>query len=87
MILERNKSKNSKTKSKTYQIWNVLIWHSNLLHGGSSIKDSKATRRSQVTHYFFRNCAYKRPFLLDALSIESALSPKISDNLPDVDMI
>ena len=41
----------------------VFIWHSNLLHGGSMIKEKTITRRSQVTHYFFKGCAYKRPFL------------------------
>ena len=30
----------------------VLIWHHNLLHGGSQIKDKKKTRRSLVSHYF-----------------------------------
>lgn len=30
----------------------VLIWHHNLLHGGSKIKDKKKTRRSLVSHYF-----------------------------------
>jgi Phytanoyl-CoA dioxygenase (PhyH) len=31
----------------------VLIWASNLLHGGSPQKDPSRTRHSQVTHYFF----------------------------------
>jgi ectoine hydroxylase len=30
----------------------VLIWHANLLHGGSPIKTPGATRRSMVCHYF-----------------------------------
>lgn len=30
----------------------VLIWHSQLYHGGSPIKDKNKTRRSLVTHYF-----------------------------------
>lgn len=30
----------------------VLIWHANLLHGGSPITKSGATRRSMVCHYF-----------------------------------
>lgn len=30
----------------------VLLWHSQLLHGGSAIKDAKKTRRSLVTHYW-----------------------------------
>jgi ectoine hydroxylase-related dioxygenase (phytanoyl-CoA dioxygenase family) len=30
----------------------VLIWHAQLLHGGSAIADPAATRRSIVTHYW-----------------------------------
>lgn len=30
----------------------VLIWHSQLFHGGSPIKDKSRTRKSLVTHYF-----------------------------------
>ncbi|GJE58647.1 phytanoyl-CoA dioxygenase family protein [Methylobacterium trifolii] len=30
----------------------VLIWHSQLLHGGAAIKDPTRTRRSLVTHYW-----------------------------------
>ncbi len=32
----------------------LLIWHSQLLHGGSKINDPKMTRRALVTHYFRR---------------------------------
>lgn len=30
----------------------VFIWHSQLYHGGSAIRNPKKTRRSLVTHYF-----------------------------------
>lgn len=30
----------------------VLIWHSNLLHGGGPISDPESTRRSLVAHYY-----------------------------------
>jgi ectoine hydroxylase-related dioxygenase (phytanoyl-CoA dioxygenase family) len=30
----------------------VLIWHANLLHGGSPIAREGLTRRSMVCHYF-----------------------------------
>lgn len=30
----------------------VLVWHSQLFHGGSPIKDKSKTRKSLVTHYF-----------------------------------
>jgi len=33
----------------------LLIWSSNLLHGGSKIMELTTTRRSQVTHYFFED--------------------------------
>jgi phytanoyl-CoA hydroxylase len=36
----------------------VFIWHSQLYHGGSTIKNPKLTRRSLVTHYF---CAKDLP--------------------------
>lgn len=39
----------------------ALIWHANLLHGGSQQKDSRRTRHSQVTHYFFADCQYYTP--------------------------
>jgi ectoine hydroxylase-related dioxygenase (phytanoyl-CoA dioxygenase family) len=39
----------------------ALIWASNLLHGGSSHRDKRRTRHSQVTHYFFEGCQYYTP--------------------------
>jgi hypothetical protein len=36
----------------TPQPGDVLIWHANLLHGGSAIKNSQKTRRSMVAHYY-----------------------------------
>ena len=30
----------------------VLIWHANLIHGGSPIKEPGSTRKSMVAHYF-----------------------------------
>ena len=38
-----------------------LIWSSNLVHGGMHQKDLSRTRWSQVTHYFFEDCAYHTP--------------------------
>ncbi len=32
----------------------ILVWHHNLLHGGSKIKDPSKTRESLVCHYFGR---------------------------------
>lgn len=43
----------------------VLIWTANLLHGGSPRTDPALTRWSQVTHYYFDDCAYYTPALSD----------------------
>jgi hypothetical protein len=39
----------------------ALIWHANLLHGGAAQTDLSRSRHSQVTHYYFENCAYYTP--------------------------
>ena len=41
----------------------VLIWASNLVHGGSMILDPDRTRMSQVTHYFGNGQMYFTPML------------------------
>jgi ectoine hydroxylase-related dioxygenase (phytanoyl-CoA dioxygenase family) len=41
----------------------ALLWAANLLHGGSTQRDKRRTRHSQVTHYFFENCQYYTPRL------------------------
>lgn len=51
----------------------LLLWHANLLHGGSPIDDPKKTRRSMVAHYFCDEviCFHEmtqRPALLNRLS-------------------
>lgn len=38
-----------------------IVWSANLLHGGSKILDPKATRYSQVTHYFFKSDYFYTP--------------------------
>jgi ectoine hydroxylase-related dioxygenase (phytanoyl-CoA dioxygenase family) len=43
----------------------ALIWAANLMHGGARQKDAKRTRWSQVTHYYFDDCAYYTPLLSD----------------------
>jgi hypothetical protein len=45
----------------------ALIWAANLLHGGSRQRSSDLTRWSQVTHYFFEDCAYYTPMLSDPM--------------------
>ena len=39
----------------------ALIWAANLLHGGAPVIDRSRTRWSQVTHYYFEDCAYTVP--------------------------
>jgi ectoine hydroxylase len=51
----------------------VLVWHANLLHGGSRIQKKEATRRSMVAHYFCEGviCYHEisqRPALIEPLS-------------------
>lgn len=43
----------------------ALIWAANLLHGGSRRINRALTRRSQVTHYYFEDCAYHTPLDYD----------------------
>ena len=43
----------------------ALIWAANLLHGGDLQRDPARTRWSQVTHYYFENCAYYTPMHSD----------------------
>ena len=45
----------------------ALIWAANLLHGGSRQNDPMRTRWSQVTHYYFDDCAYYTPAFSDPL--------------------
>ena len=43
----------------------AIIWASNLLHGGSPIRDAGRSRHSQVTHYYFEDCLYYQPMRTD----------------------
>ena len=43
----------------------ALIWVSTILHGGDRQLNKEKTRWSQVTHYFFEDCAYYTPFFSD----------------------
>jgi hypothetical protein len=43
----------------------ALIWAANLLHGGTLQRDPSLTRWSQVTHYYFDDCAYYTPAYSD----------------------
>lgn len=56
----------------------VLIWSANLLHGGERITVPGSTRYTQVTHFYFDNCAYYRPMrtdmALERISIQKVLN-------------
>jgi len=43
----------------------ALIWTANLLHGGMPHLAKSKTRWSQVTHYYFDDCAYYTPMFSD----------------------
>lgn len=50
----------------------VLIWHSNLLHGGEPVLDKKSTRKSMVFHYYAHDaiCYHEitqRPTIMEKL--------------------
>lgn len=45
-----------------------IIWSAHLVHGGSKQKDLTKTRWSQVTHYYFENCAYYTPLHSNEIS-------------------
>lgn len=57
-LVETNELKKKIVPIKKGQI---LIWHSNLIHGGSKILNLKSTRYSQVTHYFQKGKLYFSP--------------------------
>lgn len=43
----------------------ALVWAANLLHGGSKHRNPQRSRWSQVTHYYFDDCAYLTPMFSD----------------------
>lgn len=48
----------------------LLIWSSNIIHGGTPVTREGATRWSQVTHYFFEDCYYYTPMLSNMVTRE-----------------
>jgi Phytanoyl-CoA dioxygenase (PhyH) len=63
----------------------ALIWCANLLHGGALHPNKSRTRYSQVSHYYFQDCAYYTPLgslpYLGAIDYYTNLID-ISTNLP-----
>jgi hypothetical protein len=50
---EQIKEKSYQRKLGIIKKGQAIIWHANLLHGGSPQTDKAKTRNSQVTHYYF----------------------------------
>lgn len=48
----------------------VLIWSSNIIHGGSKVLNENSSRYSMVTHYFFKDCIYYTPMLSNMVTNE-----------------
>ena len=57
----------------------ALVWAANLAHGGLPIADPASTRRSLVTHFFFKGCLYYTPMTSDVE--EGRLSMRLPLNL------
>lgn len=55
----------------------VLIWSSNVIHGGSKIIDENRTRLSQVTHVFFEDCIYYSPLYSNPMTGEYAVKENL----------
>jgi ectoine hydroxylase-related dioxygenase (phytanoyl-CoA dioxygenase family) len=60
-IEEFVKDNNLPIKKAIIKKGQAIIWHGNLLHGGSHHKNRQKTRLSMVTHYFFEGCQYYTP--------------------------
>jgi hypothetical protein len=60
-ILEKIREHGLEPVHGTVSKGQAIIWHANLLHGGSLHKDPARSRHSQVTHYFFSGCRYYTP--------------------------
>lgn len=57
----------------------TLIWSSNIIHGGSKVTKEGATRYSQVTHYYFKDCIYYTPMLSNMVTNELCLREELVD--------
>lgn len=69
------RARDPKVETLTCPKGTVVIWASNLLHGGAPILDPESTRKSQVTHYFFEDCICYRPVHSDTALGEYSLIP------------
>jgi len=60
-VAETLAAKGFERKTATLKRGQAFIWSANLFHGGSKRINPNATRLSQVSHYFFEDCAYYTP--------------------------
>lgn len=77
-IVDANKFEKKKFIAKK---GDVLIWSSNIIHGGSPVKKEGTTRWSQVTHYFFKDCYYYTPMLSNMVTKELFLRDNLQNML------
>jgi len=77
-IVDANKFEKKKFLAKK---GDVLIWSSNIIHGGSPVTKDGTTRWSQVTHYFFRDCYYYTPMLSNMVTKELFLRNSLENML------
>jgi len=66
-IVQVNKLEKKKFLAKK---GDLLIWSSNIIHGGSPVLKGGVSRWSQVTHYFFKDCYYYTPVLSNMVTNE-----------------
>ena len=71
-------------KYGTIKKGDILIWHANLIHGGSKRNNMTLTRKSVVMHYFFENCKYWTPLLSNEKNIVFRDSTKFVNNKFDL---
>lgn len=57
----------------------ILLWSSNIVHGGTPVRQPGRTRWSQVTHYYFENCIYYTPMESDVAVGELSLRENLVD--------
>lgn len=75
-IVEANKLEKKKFLAKK---GDLLIWSSNIIHGGSPVTREGASRWSQVTHYFFKDCYYYTPMLSNMVTKELFLRKSLKN--------
>jgi len=75
-LMEKSAYKKKKFLAKK---GDVLIWSSNIIHGGSPVEDPQSTRYSQVTHYYFENCIYYTPMLSNMVTKELFIRRNLVD--------